>query len=142
MQRVLIFVWLSAAAALLSGCPFEANDEQSCSKDSHCGPGFACDVPTGLCGLVPTCNRPSECAAGETCSRAGTCQLGDCSWADIGCVQGWACSADTGRWACVPDDGAAGAGGVNGDPGAGSGASPAGAAGEVDNASAGSGGAT
>lgn len=86
---------------LLAGCP-GYGDHDSCVRDSQCAEGYVCDTGAGRCVRNPVveCRAPRDCAATETCASDGTCRVGDCSWADIGCVEGYVCSADDGVWAC------------------------------------------
>ena len=111
-----------SGALLLSGCP-GYGDHDSCVRDAQCAEGYVCDTGAGQCVRNPVveCAAPRDCAATETCASDGTCKVGDCTWADIGCVDGYTCTDDDGVWACregseEPSDG--GAGGLAGVAGA------------------------
>jgi hypothetical protein len=91
---------------VLSGCPvYDSND--GCVSDVDCPYGSVCDAHTNSCATAPTdstavaCRRPSDCGTNETCSRFGTCSIGDCHFTSVGCVRGYECSPNSGRWACV-----------------------------------------
>jgi hypothetical protein len=108
---------------VLGGCPvYDSND--GCSSDVDCPYGSVCDAHTSSCAATPTdstavaCRRPSDCGTNETCSRFGTCSIGDCHFTSVGCVHGYECSSDSGRWECVPL-GSLGEGGNGGAPSAG-----------------------
>jgi len=114
---------LALTGLVFSGCPGYGETE-SCVRDSQCAPGYVCDVDAGSCveNPVELCAAPIDCADNETCSRDGSCEVGDCSWPDIGCVEGFICSAADGLWECVVDDGS-NAGGASGSGGGGAGGS-------------------
>jgi hypothetical protein len=103
----------ACAGLLLWGCPgYGDSDETQCVRDSQCAPSYVCSE-AGSCVLDPIvrCEEPRDCAPTETCSAEGVCKVGDCSWDDIGCVEGFECTADEGLWECRP--GSAGAGGAS-----------------------------
>jgi hypothetical protein len=123
---------------LLAGCP-GYGDHDSCVRDSQCAEGYVCDTGAGRCVRNPVvdCRAPRDCAETETCASDGTCRVGDCSWSDIGCVDGYACTAEDGVWACragttVPSEGGAGGAGGAGPGGTSSG--PGGAGGAAESA--------
>ena len=138
MKRLLLSVALLALSSALPGCPIYANDGE-CVRDSECAPGYACDFPSGEClstGRV-SCDAPADCEGNLTCGRDGRCQAGDCTFAEIGCVAGYTCSAASGRWRCV-SEGNSGAGGASAEAGAGGGDSGGtGSAGEASGGAAG-----
>lgn len=119
-----------------SGCPVYDSRDNGCYDDWDCRDGYVCDIHSGACvvddGPVPpdtsthTCNEPTDCGTNETCSRAGTCKVGDCHFESIGCVRGYECSKASGRWQCV----SGGQGDAGADGGGSAGASAAGSAGE------------
>jgi len=112
-------VWRSAlfsasTTLLLWGCP-GYGDSESCVRDAQCAPGYVCETDAGRCVANPTvlCDEPLDCDEPMTCASDGTCQVGDCTWPDIGCVEGFECAAADGIWACVAD-GSGGSGGAGG----------------------------
>jgi hypothetical protein len=120
---------------LLWGCP-GYGDSENCVRDAQCAPGYACDTEAGRCVGNPTvpCDRPLDCDEPMTCGSDGTCQVGDCTWPDIGCVAGFECAAADGIWACVAEgsgsaDGGAGGGLTAGEAGSASLPTQAGAGG-------------
>jgi hypothetical protein len=110
----------------LSGCPIYEHDDAGCFDDLDCAYGYLCDGATGACyapqdsGIA--CDEPSDCGTNETCSRTGSCAIGDCHFPSVGCVQGYVCSAEDGRWMCVSEaegqGGAPASGGADGSGGA------------------------
>ena|SRR6185295_683145 len=92
---------------LLLGCPLYDED---CS-DSGCAVGYQCDRFSQRCVanvVAPSCVRPEQCAAAETCTPDFVCRPGSCDF--HGCVGGYACGIVEGAHACVPlGQGAAGA---------------------------------
>ncbi len=107
----------------VSGCPVYDSDDVGCLSDQDCADGYLCDDHTGSCyaeptNASPTCNSPDDCGTNETCGRSGTCQTGDCHFASVGCVNGYACSSSSGRWECLEQ-------GPSSNGGAASGGSPA-----------------
>jgi hypothetical protein len=85
--------------ALLLGCPLYDED---CSGGQGCAAGFVCDGYRQRCVALPTlpsCVRPEECGASETCAPDGACRPGSCDY--HGCVAGYTCSIVDGVHACV-----------------------------------------
>jgi hypothetical protein len=119
MRRAALVLAFLIVGSLLPGCPIYGSDE-GCADDSDCPLNYVCDGLTGVCSSQSklSCNSPSECAPNETCSQDGYCRIGDCSWADIGCVGGYRCSQENGVWACVAASSGAGGGGGTGGAGA------------------------
>jgi hypothetical protein len=117
--------WAIPAALLLAlgglaGCPIYDHADEGCYRDLDCAPGFLCDDATGSCydelaGIA--CDRPSDCGENETCSRTGSCEIGDCHFASVGCVRGYVCDAVAGRWACVSESAGQGGDSSGGGPG-------------------------
>ena len=107
---------LLAVSLMLPGCPIYG-DDTACNRDSDCPNTYLCDDVTGLCRPSATvvCNRPSDCAASETCGRDGLCHAGDCSWDDIGCIVGYVCSVRNREFACVAEGSFGGTGGQGGE---------------------------
>jgi hypothetical protein len=103
------------SAFSLVGCPIYDHEDEGCASTRDCAPGYSCDRNTGECvapGDDGGCARPSDCGSNETCDRNGECRLGDCSFADIGCVDGFECQNAGGSWRCVPEgSGVGGSGG-------------------------------
>jgi hypothetical protein len=135
MKRPMVTTLILCAVATLSGCPIYDHEDAGCYSSSDCAPDYACDSRSGDCYLPSSnnsCSRPQECAVDETCSSAGECVTGDCTFPGSGCVSGYECDSSSGIWSCVPN-GSAGSGG-SAEAGA-AGASPGG------NGSAGQGGA-
>ena len=97
---------LLLSAFSLVGCPIYDHEEEGCFRREDCAPGYSCDRNTGECvgpGSTDGCTRPSDCGSNETCDKNGDCRLGDCSFADIGCVDGYQCSKASGAWRCVAE---------------------------------------
>src|SRR5690606_25936400 len=118
------------AGLCMPGCDYE--DTKPCALDSDCAPGFVCDEEACRKSFVRKCTKPRDCSFNETCGKNGTCQVGDCTWEDIGCVEGYACAAREGVWQCVAAaNGQGGEGGAGGTD-AGAGAGGAGDAGAAD----------
>ncbi|MGC4087562.1 MAG: hypothetical protein QM756_06655 [Polyangiaceae bacterium] len=92
-------LFLFAVGSMLPGCPIYG-DDQGCSVDDDCPDDYACDDLVGSC-RPNSCTAPTQCPSNQTCSRDGKCVVGDCSWADIGCVTGYACSSVSGVYECV-----------------------------------------
>jgi hypothetical protein len=117
MKRIALVLLIFSAGAMLPGCPIYGSDDDGCIYDSDCPTSYVCDSDLGLCRplSVLSCDSPGDCASNETCSRAGECRAGDCSWSDIGCVQGFACSRESGIWECVrgSSSGSGGSGGTS-----------------------------
>lgn len=140
MKRTALVSLFLVTGALLPGCPIYG--DEGCASDSDCPVAYVCDGTAGLCRPESdiACTQPSECASSETCSSAGLCRVGDCSWPDIGCVAGFECSNDGGLWACVREGSGGGEGGsTSGGAGGASGGSDSATTGGVPN---GTGGAT
>ncbi len=122
MKRPVVTALFLCAAAALSGCPIYDHEDAGCYQDSDCASGYACDVKTGECyqPSSPTngngCAQPSDCGVNETCSKAGECVSGDCTFS--GCVSGYQCDSSTGKWACVSSTAVPGEGGAAGAAGA------------------------
>jgi hypothetical protein len=84
----------------LLGCPLYDED---CSDGVGCARGFQCDRFSQRCAPiveVPTCSRPEQCAAAETCTPDFACRPGSCDF--YGCVDGFTCGVVDGAHACVP----------------------------------------
>lgn len=84
---------------LLLGCPLYDED---CSDSQGCALGFACDRLSNRCVAVevpPSCMRPQDCAAAETCTPDFACRPGSCDF--HGCVSGFTCGVVDGAHACV-----------------------------------------
>jgi len=142
MKRAFSGAAVLAVSLALPACPVDSHD--GCRTSSECAPGLFCQRSTGLC-IDPTqtageCETPRDCGVNETCSEAGACEIGDCTF--WGCVTGFQCAAEDGVWLCVRDEGAGGAAGTGGAAGATGGAAgaAAGAAGQPAEAGAGAGG--
>ena len=120
MKRPVVTALFLCAAAALSGCPIYDHEDAGCYRNSDCATGYVCDDGTGECyqPSSPTdgsgCSKPSDCDVNETCSKAGECVSGDCTFS--GCVSGYVCDSSSGRWACT--SGASGSAGASGDGGA------------------------
>lgn len=94
----LLFVTFLLGGPLL-GCPLYDED---CSGDQGCARGFACDRNSNRCvavALAPSCSRPEDCAAAETCTPDFACLPGSCDF--HGCVSGFTCGVVDGAHACV-----------------------------------------
>ena len=109
-------VFLLSAVSLV-GCPIYDHEREGCFSTRDCAPGYVCDRDTAECVAPESdeCSRPSDCGVNETCDKNGQCRLGDCSFADIGCVAGYECSNTDGAWRCVPEGSAAGGSGAGGE---------------------------
>jgi len=124
----------SFSAALLligltvSGCPVYDDDDVGCYEDIDCQNGYVCDASTGAClrgtDSSQACNEPNDCGTNETCSRAGSCVIGDCSFASVGCVRGFECSPESGRWECVEKGSSNASGGAPSSPPSDTGGAP------------------
>jgi hypothetical protein len=133
MKRPVVTALILCAVATLSGCPIYDHEDAGCYHSSDCEPGYVCDDRSGDCYLpssnTNSCSRPQDCAVDETCTSAGQCITGDCSFPGSGCVSGYTCDSSSGIWSCVPSGsigsaGAAGASGSNDSAGAGQGGAP------------------
>jgi hypothetical protein len=124
MKRLALALGLLVLGSLIPGCPIYTNDD-GCVVDAECDIGYVCDGAVGLCRTRydGACRSPSECGANETCSRQGSCVVGDCSWPQTGCVTGYVCSKQSGAFSCVAgtSGGASGSGGTGGGAGEGAG---------------------
>jgi hypothetical protein len=103
----LLFVTFLLGGALL-GCPLYDED---CSDGRGCARGYACDRFSNRCEPVavpPSCVRPEDCAAAETCTPDFACRPGSCDF--HGCVSGFTCGVVDGAHACVASLGDAGGG--------------------------------
>jgi hypothetical protein len=128
------------SAAVLVGCPIYDHEREGCFSTRDCAPGYLCDRLTAECVAPPGgCSRPSDCGVNETCDKNGACRLGDCSFAEIGCVAGYECSKANGAWRCVREGSGAGGSGAGGDASGAGGFAAGGQAGGV-NGSGGEGG--
>ena len=116
MKRPVVTALFLCAVATLSGCPIYDHADAGCYNDSDCAVGYLCDDRSGDCYQPSSsnngCNRPQDCGVNETCSKAGACVVGDCTFS--GCVSGYECDSSSGIWACVLNGsvGAAGAAGT------------------------------
>jgi hypothetical protein len=84
----------------LLGCPLYDED---CLDNPGCARGFQCDRFSRRCVPIielPTCSRPEQCAAAETCTPDLVCRPGSCDF--YGCVGGFTCGVVGGAHACVP----------------------------------------
>ncbi len=113
MKRpVLLVALLLSSGVVVPGCPIY--NEEGCTEDAHCAPGYVCEILTGECvEPAPQCTRPSDCSTGATCDRDGRCRSVDCSWEDVGCVSGYTCERDDGVWRCVSNSSSGGSGGIS-----------------------------
>lgn len=114
--KLLPLALLALVSGVVSGCPVYDDDPEGCVDDYDCSVGYYCEYATGAC--IPegasSCERPSDCAGNETCSKSGICAAGDCHFASVGCVTGFECSSDSGRWECVPEGSSSGGKGQTG----------------------------
>jgi hypothetical protein len=133
MKRPVIATLLLSAALFIPGCPIY--DDDGCQTDAQCAPGYVCQLRTGECVApydpTPECDKPSDCPPGWTCDRHGQCRSADCSWADVGCVDGYVCTRDQGVWRCLPEGPSPGSGGSGGSAGSSSGTAGAGQGGSA-----------
>ncbi len=98
--RRLLFALGSGATALL-GCPLYSDE---CDSRNDCASGFYCDQRSQRCAPAleaPTCVRPGQCEAGETCTPDFACRPGSCDF--HGCVSGYRCAVVDSAHACVPN---------------------------------------
>jgi len=129
-------------AVVLAGCPVYESDD-SCLSDADCPYGSVCDAQTNSCAVATSdstavpCRRPRDCGTNETCSRFGTCSIGDCHFASVGCVRGYECSPDSGSWECQAL-GSLGDGGNGGNGGAASAGAPSASSGAPNTSTGGS----
>jgi hypothetical protein len=97
--RRVLFALCSGATALF-GCPLYSDD---CDSRSDCASGFYCDRYSQRCELsleAPSCVRPGQGEAGETCTPDFSCRPGSCDF--HGCVNGYRCAVVDSAHACVP----------------------------------------
>jgi hypothetical protein len=115
MKRPLVTAVFLCAIAGLAGCPIYDHESDGCYRDSDCALNYICNNRTGDC-VVPSnfsCTRPSDCDSTATCTPAGVCMSGDCTFYN-GCVAGYRCDSSQGFWGCVPNgSGAAGQAGAS-----------------------------
>jgi hypothetical protein len=120
-------------ALIAAGCPVY---DDGCYSDSDCGPGYLCEIPSGLCVREKPegparCDEPRDCPLlAPTCDRFGRCTELGC--AQAGCVDGYECVESGGGERCRPETpGSAGAeaGGATGEGGATDGGATSGGAG-------------
>lgn len=135
MKRAVLSAVFLAAVAGVGGCPIYSHADDGCWRDRDCENGYLCDDSRGDCYLPSSgsgrCARPSDCGVNETCTSAGRCVSGDCSFSD--CVSGYRCDASTGIWQCISNEMSSGGG-------SGGASQVAGAAGAESSDSAGMGG--
>ncbi len=121
LHRVLAGALLVSLSCLLSGCP--VFPDQGCYGPSDCAPGRYCDRLSGRClEEAPdhgNCGKPADCGGNQTCSRAGACEDGDCTF--WGCVDGYFCDPSGGAWTCIDGDPSTGSAGSSSLGGAGGG---------------------
>ncbi|HEY4104409.1 MAG TPA: hypothetical protein VGM44_10980 [Polyangiaceae bacterium] len=141
MKRPLVTALFLFGVAGLAGCPIYDHSNAGCYVDSDCARNYVCDTHTGDC-VFPnnySCAAPGDCDSTSTCTPAGTCEPGDCSFYD-GCVNGYHCDSSSGVWACVANNGgnagAAGGSGTSGTAGASDQGGQGGAAGQGGQSSA------
>jgi hypothetical protein len=138
MKRPVITAVLLFAVAGLAGCPVYDHENSGCYRNSDCAQSYVCDTQSGDCVApgVYNCTKPADCDATYTCTSAGVCVPGDCTF--NGCLSGYRCDSSSDAWGCVLNGsaGAAGESGVAGESGA------SGAAGQSSVAAAGQGGQT
>jgi len=146
MKRPMVTAVLLFAITGLAGCPIYDHEDDGCYRDSDCARDYVCDYDSGYCVLPnKTCSRPSDCDSTSTCTPAGVCQPGDCTFSH-GCVSGYFCDSSSGVWQCVPNGsvttsaGAAGEGGQSTGGAAGQISAVAGAAGDASSATGGAAG--
>jgi hypothetical protein len=104
MKRPVVTAVFLLAVAGLAGCPIYDHQDAGCFRSSDCARGYLCDQYNGDC--VPAtdtsyCAQPADCDVTSTCTPAGLCEFGDCSFR--GCVAGYQCDSSSGVWACVPN---------------------------------------
>lgn len=88
-------------AGTLLGCPLY---DKECSSSQGCALGFTCDRMSQRCVAIevpPSCTRPEDCGAAETCTPDFACRPGSCDF--HGCVSGFRCGVVDGAHACVAD---------------------------------------
>src|SRR5947209_8386198 len=120
MKRPVVTAVFLFAVVGLAGCPVYDHESDGCYRDSDCARDFVCDVHSGDCVVATDvrCYAPSDCDTSSTCTPAGFCMSGDCSFYD-GCVAGYRCDSSNDVWQCVANgsggtSGAAGQGGAAG----------------------------
>src|SRR5688572_5039438 len=104
MRKPLGFAILTGL--LYAGC---VADDSECNAPSDCPSQTVCDVAFGICvpavleaGSAEPCTVPRDCASGETCTAAGECRPGSCTFHD--CVAGYSCLAIDGIFQCAVAD--------------------------------------
>lgn len=142
MKRAVLSSVFLAALATLGGCPIYSHEDEGCWRDRDCDHGYLCDDNSGTCYLPGSsnarCVRPADCGVNQTCSSAGVCVSGDCSFS--GCVSGYRCDVSTGIWQCVSNaNNGTPNGGAGGGSSAGAGGDSSAAAGDGSSAGAGNG---
>jgi hypothetical protein len=117
MKRPVVTAVFLFAVAGLAGCPVYDHDSDGCYRDSDCARNYVCNQNNGDCVLANdlSCSRPSDCDSTSTCTSAGLCAYGDCTF--NGCVAGYRCDSSTKVWLCVANG--SGAAGASGQAGAG-----------------------
>ena len=130
--------WLFGLAGL-AGCPIYDHEDAGCFRDGDCASNYVCDQPSGACVFATNsgCTKPSDCNATATCTEAGVCVFGDCTF--NGCVAGYHCDSSSGIWTCV--SGASGGSGGSSQAGE-AGSSSAGAAAQSAGGASGAAGAS
>ena len=121
MKRPVVTAVFLCAIASLAGCPIYDHEDDGCYRDSDCARSYICDYQTGNCVLPNStrgCTKPADCDSTSTCTPAGVCQPGDCTFSH-GCVSGYFCDSSSGIWQCVPNGSVSGAAGSPGEGGAG-----------------------
>ena len=117
MKRAVLSAVVLATVAALGGCPIYSHRDDGCWRDKDCENGYLCDDNSGDCYLPGSgsghCARPSDCGVNQTCSSAGLCVSGDCSFS--GCVSGYRCDAATGTWQCISSTSGTPNGGAGGE---------------------------
>jgi hypothetical protein len=138
LKRPVVTAIFLFAVASLAGCPIYDHESDGCYRDSDCARNYFCDQHTGDCVSANngSCTKPSDCDSTSTCTAAGVCIPGDCTFS--GCVAGYRCDSSTGVWECVGSG--AGAAGGSGDTGAAGQSSVAGQGGTSSTGAAGQGG--
>jgi hypothetical protein len=116
MKPALATYFSVLVALSMTGCPVYPSDDL-CRSDWDCAPGYLCNG-NGACVWAGAtgCAQPSDCRLdqNEVCSRDGTCKVGSCHVADVGCVAGFTCAGTEPdkSWACVPSNALGSTGGA------------------------------
>lgn len=121
MKRPVMTAVFLVAIAGLAGCPIYDHEDDGCYRDSDCARDYVCNFHTGNCvssfdNNDNSCSRPSDCDSTSTCSPAGVCVAGDCTFTH-GCVSGFFCDSSSGIWQCVANGSVSGAAGNGGEGG-------------------------